>query len=37
MFEPGSATGTIDTVSSSTEVGRRVSAMSEGMSGSEIL
>jgi len=37
MFEPGSATGTIDTVSSSTDVGRRVSAMSEGMSGSEIL
>ena len=37
MFEPGSAAGTIDTVSSSTEDARRVSAMSEGMSGSEIL
>ena len=37
MFEPGSAAGTLDTVSSSTEDARRVSAMSEGMSGSEIL
>ena len=37
MFESGSAAGTIDTVSSSTESARRVSAMSEGMSGSEIL
>jgi aspartate aminotransferase len=37
MFEPGSAAGTIDTVSSSTEPARRVSAMSDGMSGSEIL
>ena len=37
MFEPGSAAGTIDTVSKSVEVARRVSAMSEGMSGSEIL
>jgi aspartate aminotransferase len=36
MFEPGSAAGTLDTVSS-TKVARRVSAMSEGMSGSEIL
>jgi len=37
MFEPGSAAGTIDTVSPSTEPARRVSAMSDGMSGSEIL
>src|SRR5688572_33421868 len=37
MFEPGSAAGTIDTVSKSVEVARRVSAMAEGMSGSEIL
>jgi aspartate aminotransferase len=41
MFEPGSATGTatgtIDALANSTEQGRRVSAMSEGMSGSEIL
>jgi aspartate aminotransferase len=37
MFEPGSATGTIDAVSNTTELGRRVSAMSEEMSGSEIL
>jgi len=36
MFEPGSAAGTLDTVSSA-EDARRVSAMSEGMSGSEIL
>ena len=36
MFEPGSATGTLDTASS-TEEARRISAMSEGMSGSEIL
>jgi aspartate aminotransferase len=36
MFEPGSATGTIDTVSA-TQAAQRVSAMSEGMSGSEIL
>jgi len=36
MFEPGSATGTVDTVSA-THDARRVSAMSEGMSGSEIL
>src|SRR5215207_7017736 len=37
MFEPGSATGTIDTANTSTEHARRVSTMSEGMSGSEIL
>src|SRR5262245_55110478 len=36
MFEPGSATGTLDTASR-TEEARRISAMSEGMSGSEIL
>ena len=36
MFEPGSATGTLDS-ESTTEEARRVSAMSEGMSGSEIL
>lgn len=36
MFEPGSATGTLDS-ESTTEDARRVSAMSEGMSGSEIL
>jgi aspartate aminotransferase len=36
MFEPGSATGTLDTASS-TEEARRISVMSEGMSGSEIL
>ena len=36
MFEPGSATGTLDTASS-TEEARRISTMSEGMSGSEIL
>jgi len=36
MFEPGSATGTIDSVSTRDDA-RRVSAMSEGMSGSEIL
>ena len=36
MFEPGSATGTLETVST-TEEARRVSTMSEGMSGSEIL
>ncbi len=36
MFEPGSATGTLDSASS-TEEARRISAMSEGMSGSEIL
>ena len=36
MFEPGSATGTIDTVSAA-QAAQRVSAMSEGMSGSEIL
>jgi len=39
MFEPGSgsATGTIDTMSTGQAAARRVSAMSEGMSGSEIL
>jgi aspartate aminotransferase len=37
MFEPGSAAGTIDTVSKPVETGRRVSAMSDAMSGSEIL
>ena len=36
MFEPGSATGTLDTASG-TEEARRISTMSEGMSGSEIL
>jgi aspartate aminotransferase len=36
MFEPGSATGTLDTANSAVEA-RRVSSMSEGMSGSEIL
>ena len=36
MFEPGPATGTLDTASG-TEEARRISAMSEGMSGSEIL
>jgi aspartate aminotransferase len=36
MFEPASAAGTID-VSSNSEDVRRVSAMAEGMSGSEIL
>ena len=36
MFEPGSATGTLDTANSAAEA-RRVSSMSEGMSGSEIL
>jgi len=36
MFEPGSATGTLDTAST-TEEARRISVMSEGMSGSEIL
>ena len=36
MFEPGSATGTLDTASTAEEA-RRVSLMSEGMSGSEIL
>ena len=36
MFEPGSATGTLDTASTTVEA-RRISAMSEGMSGSEIL
>ena len=36
MFEPGSATGTID-VSTSSEDVRRVSAMADGMTGSEIL
>jgi aspartate aminotransferase len=37
MFEPGSATGTIDTVNKPVESGRRISAMSDAMSGSEIL
>lgn len=37
MFEPGSAAGTLDTVNASPAVASRVSAMSEGMSGSEIL
>ena len=37
MFEPGSATGTIDGVSNPVETGRRISAMSDAMSGSEIL
>ena len=37
MFEPGSAAGTIDTVTKPVETGRRVSAMSDAMSGSEIL
>ena len=37
MFEPGSAAGTIDTVSKPAEPGRRISAMSDAMSGSEIL
>jgi aspartate aminotransferase len=37
MFEPGSATGTIDALSTSTEGARRVSEMSVRMSGSEIL
>ena len=37
MFEPGSAAGTIDTVSKPVESGRRISAMSDAMSGSEIL
>ena len=36
MFEPGSAAGTLDTANA-TEDARRVSVMSEGMSGSEIL
>ena len=36
MFEPGSATGTLETAST-TEEARRLSVMSEGMSGSEIL
>ena len=36
MFEPGSAAGTLDTSSPAVEA-RRVSTMSEGMSGSEIL
>ena len=36
MFEPGSATGTLETAST-TEEGRRISVMSAGMSGSEIL
>ena len=36
MFEPGSATGTLD-AASSTEEARRISTMSDGMSGSEIL
>ena len=36
MFEPGSATGTID-VSTGSEDVRRVSAMADGMTGSEIL
>ena len=36
MFEPGSATGTLETAST-TEEARRISVMSEGMSGSEIL
>ena len=37
MFEPGSATGTIDTVNKPAEPGRRICAMSDAMSGSEIL
>ena len=37
MFEPGSAAGTIDTVTNAVDAGRRVSAMSDAMSGSEIL
>jgi len=38
MFEPGSAAGTIDTTTNApSEDASRVSAMSEGMSGSEIL
>ncbi len=37
MFEPGSAAGTLDTVNASPVVASRVSAMAEGMSGSEIL
>jgi len=36
MFEPGSATGTLETASTAVDA-RRISAMSEGMSGSEIL
>jgi aspartate aminotransferase len=36
MFEPGSATGTLETASASDEA-RRISVMSSGMSGSEIL
>jgi aspartate aminotransferase len=36
MFEPGSATGTLETAST-TEEARRISVMSAGMSGSEIL
>ncbi len=37
MFEPGSAAGTIDAANASADVAPRVSAMSDGMSGSEIL
>ena len=37
MAQPGSATGTIDRVTTSTDDASRVSTMSEGMSGSEIL
>jgi aspartate aminotransferase len=37
MFQPGSAAGTLDTVNASSVEASRVSAMSEGMAGSEIL
>ena len=37
MFEPGSAAGTIDAVNAPADVASRISVMSDGMSGSEIL
>jgi aspartate aminotransferase len=37
MFEPGSAAGTIDAVNAPADPASRISAMSDGMSGSEIL
>ena len=37
MFEPGSAAGTIDALNAPADVASRISAMSDGMSGSEIL
>src|SRR5688572_25140756 len=37
MFEPGSAAGTLDSVSTAAEAGRRIWAMTDGMKGAEIL